>query len=590
MIPTTNRHAASPSSTAAAALRFVLILSFATVLPAAVAQNSQTQQCVQETRAQLRSYVRCVYGLDAKDRDNEKNRLKNCWPASGGQKKDTAAARGPSAPKEKEKKAMKGESKKGVTEDKMGASKSNKDMAAKPKGMDEHEIRRLRPEQRSLQRGGKKGESEVSEARDCLQNFDEDIADSTVELCLSWGYDEASCFKLCYVTTKLSDDADSVSMAEGESGSKCDQSSVCSGGLFCAIECYNGIGCTEGEVAVGNGYCQACVQCEMDFDVFVVDEPPQDGVGCASVCQSGNQIGRSISDDASLSMFVDLVDTVQEYQWYAPTQPITLFAPENRAIERIDNDYKETFEKYFGDAAVWTPQLNDILESHTLPAKYTSTALAGMVGTAGIPSLNGHDMLTFEKNKDKIEVNGAKVERADIEAAGESSNVAIHVIDKVLLPASIKENLFDIIMTRPEFEALAAIILESLSKEDGKILKDLLASDGPLTFFAPTEEALSYFHPVDFRDDVDVSALFLDVLMAHAVPLNVHSRSIVGPMSEAETLLEGAALTLRKQGNGNVKVTRESQSAMVITPNIVASNGIMHTINMVLVPSSLNPI
>ncbi len=104
--------------------------------------------------------------------------------------------------------------------------------------------------------------------------------------------------------------------------------------------------------------------------------------------------------------------------------PFTVFAPTNAAFAALPAGTVESLLKPENKA-----KLTAILTYHVLPAKIESAALAGKTLTSPA-TLQGSTLAVDGTNGGKI--NNATVTAADVKA----SNGVIHVIDKVLLPAS----------------------------------------------------------------------------------------------------------------------------------------------------------
>jgi uncharacterized surface protein with fasciclin (FAS1) repeats len=107
-------------------------------------------------------------------------------------------------------------------------------------------------------------------------------------------------------------------------------------------------------------------------------------------------------------------------------------------------------------------------------------------------------------------------------------------------------------------------------------LADTLKAAGPYTVFAPTNEAFKAV-PAKTMDELGKDpARLKEVLSYHVLPLKV-SAGEVKP-GNAKTL-QGANLALAKAGT---YVTVED--AMVQTADVAASNGVVHTVDRVLMP------
>lgn len=107
-------------------------------------------------------------------------------------------------------------------------------------------------------------------------------------------------------------------------------------------------------------------------------------------------------------------------------------------------------------------------------------------------------------------------------------------------------------------------------------LGDTLKSTGPLTVFAPTNDAFKAVPAATMDDLVKHPEKLKAVLSYHIVAGKMLAADIKN--GDAKTL-EGSNVALGKAGDF---VTVES--AAVVTPNLAASNGVVHTIDTVLLP------
>ncbi len=107
-------------------------------------------------------------------------------------------------------------------------------------------------------------------------------------------------------------------------------------------------------------------------------------------------------------------------------------------------------------------------------------------------------------------------------------------------------------------------------------LSDTLRSPGPFTVFAPTNDAFKAL-PQKTLDELAANpARLRAVLTYHVLPARVAASEV--KMGNAKTV-EGGNLALGKAGTF---VTVEE--AMVQTADIAATNGVVHTIDRVLLP------
>jgi uncharacterized surface protein with fasciclin (FAS1) repeats len=113
-----------------------------------------------------------------------------------------------------------------------------------------------------------------------------------------------------------------------------------------------------------------------------------------------------------------LVETLQG------SGPFTVFAPSDAAFAKVP---KATLDELLADKAA----LRSVLTFHVVPGR----VVAGDIVKAGgaMPKTVNGQPLDIKVRDGKVYVNGAQVVTADVPA----SNGVIHVIDTVLLPASV---------------------------------------------------------------------------------------------------------------------------------------------------------
>jgi uncharacterized surface protein with fasciclin (FAS1) repeats len=111
-------------------------------------------------------------------------------------------------------------------------------------------------------------------------------------------------------------------------------------------------------------------------------------------------------------------------------------------------------------------------------------------------------------------------------------------------------------------------------------LVDTLNSDGPLTVFAPTNEAFAALPDgtVETLLKPENKDKLAGILAYHVVPGNFPASTLVGKRG---TLTSAQGGTLHTDGrNSGVKV----EGANVTQADIMASNGVIHVIDKVLLP------
>jgi uncharacterized surface protein with fasciclin (FAS1) repeats len=110
-------------------------------------------------------------------------------------------------------------------------------------------------------------------------------------------------------------------------------------------------------------------------------------------------------------------------------------------------------------------------------------------------------------------------------------------------------------------------------------LVDTLKSAGPFTVFAPTDDAFAKLPPGTVDALLKDPAKLKQILLYHVVSGEVLAKDVV-KLKSAKTA-EGASLTIKADKTG-VKV----DGANVTTTDILASNGVIHIIDAVIIPAS----
>ena len=118
--------------------------------------------------------------------------------------------------------------------------------------------------------------------------------------------------------------------------------------------------------------------------------------------------------------------------------------------------------------------------------------------------------------------------------------------------------------------------LVSLVNQAG--LTGALSGPGPLTVFAPTDAAFAKVPKAMLAALAKNKSKLKAVLLYHVVSGKFTAAQAL--KRKSLTTLEGGTLSIRTR-DGNVYVNR----ARVIKANVVASNGVIHVINQVLIPA-----
>jgi transforming growth factor-beta-induced protein len=166
----------------------------------------------------------------------------------------------------------------------------------------------------------------------------------------------------------------------------------------------------------------------------------------------------------------------------------------------------------------------------------------------------------------KVMIDGAEVLITDIEA----SNGVIHVIDSVILPES--RDIVDIAVEDGRFTTLVAAV-------EAAGLVEALKGEGPLTVFAPTDEAFAALPEGTVEALLADIPTLTDILLYHVAEGKFMASDIV-ELNNAMTL-NGQYVDIKVE-DGKVMI----DNAQVIITDIEASNGVIHVIDAVILPES----
>jgi len=230
--------------------------------------------------------------------------------------------------------------------------------------------------------------------------------------------------------------------------------------------------------------------------------------------------------------------------------PYTVFAPTDAAFAKLPAGTVEALLKDL-------PKLRQILKYHVLSGKVTSDQASKL---ASARTILGQDITL--RTASPLHVDNAKVIKADIAAA----NGVIHVIDNVILP---KDDIIDVARNAGSFKTLLAAI-------DAADLADALRGEGPLTVFAPTDEAFAKLPAGTVESLLKNPDKLKAILIYHVVAGRVMAEDVV-KLDKAKTL---QGQSVRIDASNGVKV----DNARVVKADVKTANGVIHVIDTVMLP------
>ena len=257
----------------------------------------------------------------------------------------------------------------------------------------------------------------------------------------------------------------------------------------------------------------------------------------------------------------DLVSTLLD------TPNLTIFAPSNDAFTASGIDIDAI------DAAT----LASVLTYHVVGAKVLSSGIPATAATVNGNSINFS--LTGAGNY----INGnTEIVAVDIE----SGSGVVHVIDMVLMPptGNLVETAVGLTSTG-EFTSLVAALQRTADEgTPEQNLLTVLSSDGPFTVFAPTNAAFQAL--LDSNADwISLGDIPLETLIAvltyHVVPARAYDVDLAGALDANDQLptANGQNITVDL-----TNLTIDGSSG-IVGVNTNTTNGVIHVINEVLIPT-----
>ncbi|XP_037795051.1 transforming growth factor-beta-induced protein ig-h3-like isoform X1 [Penaeus monodon] len=302
----------------------------------------------------------------------------------------------------------------------------------------------------------------------------------------------------------------------------------------------NGAPVTRADVPASNGV------------IHVIDQvllPPEEMGNLAEVLSA-----QGFTQLVDLVVAAGLADTVSS------GGPFTVFAPTNEAFAAVD---KATLDSLLAN----TEMLKSVLLYHVVPSSVYSPQLGDDLLVNTVEGKPVRINTAFSNGMGSITVNGVNISRTDIIA----KNGVIHEVESVLMTPQGK--IVDILAADPKFSTLVAAV-----KAAG--LVDTLSSDGPFTVLAPTNDAFAKL-PEGALDQLltDTESL-KNILLRHVIPSStLYSGALCW---KTHTTASQEQVTTHRDVFHHLKITSGDKRATVLTPDINATNGVIHAIDTVI--------
>ena len=275
--------------------------------------------------------------------------------------------------------------------------------------------------------------------------------------------------------------------------------------------------------------------------------------------------------------------------------PFTVFAPTDEAFGALlgQLDGFDSLEDF--DTEAKRDLLRTILTYHVI---------AG-VAAESTDLTDGQELATVQGDPLRVNLEaGVAIEDATETPASVllpdviATNGVVHVINKVLLPQAVIDALNEETTEEDEMGTLVDLVVETeaLSVLEAAVIKaalvETLSSEGPFTVFAPTDDAFvalleALGDDYNSLDDFDTEAemmLLKDILLYHVAPGDIRAADLAE--GSVPTALEGNELSVIASGESFVIGDATDTPAGITGTDFVASNGVAHTIDKVLLPQS----
>ncbi len=279
--------------------------------------------------------------------------------------------------------------------------------------------------------------------------------------------------------------------------------------------------------------------------------------------------------------------------------PFTLFAPTNTAIEELFELLGDSFNSFDDfDNIVELEILKQILEYHVVPGNITSADLAP--GTQA--TLLSDESIEIIASGDTFVIGDASdVDANLLNIDNLGSNGVVHIIDKILIPQEVQDFL-DTLNPDDPTSGIPTIRELVESSEEFSFLKEALeltglletlGEEGPYTVFAPTNDTINLLFGLlgeslssleDFDLDFEID-LLRQVLSYHVLPEVVASSDLA--VGNVNTLLPEDQLGIGFEDGDFFLQDAIGLNVDILITDIPAGNGVIHTIDRILVPQSV---
>ena len=273
------------------------------------------------------------------------------------------------------------------------------------------------------------------------------------------------------------------------------------------------------------------------------------------------------SADPTFSVLVDALTKANLVSALNGTTEFTVFAPTNKAFEKLLDDLDATS---LDD--IDTDDLKAILLYHVVSGKNSSTSLSTGYYSSISPKQDDY-FLSIYFDKEALKINGSvNVTQADVMA----DNGIIHIVDKVMLPPSITNHA----VANPALSSLTAAVVKA------ELAETLDSDDNNFTVFAPTNGAFDMlFNDLNVTLDDLTKDDLTPILLYHVVDAFVPAANVTSGYVNSLAESQENELSFSIVVDGSTVMI--NNTATVVLTDVVATNGIVHVIDKVIVPNNV---
>lgn len=329
-------------------------------------------------------------------------------------------------------------------------------------------------------------------------------------------------------------------------------------------------------------------------DEIAVENEKQEGEQGSVV---NGSLAQLISETEELSLFHSAIVKADLNLLLEGDGPLTIFAPTNVAVEGLFNALGANYESFDDfDTFIELELLNRILTYHLVASQIRSDAVVA----GDVPTLYEGNSLEMIISENSFWIGDAsEVDARPLVLDGMATNGVLHVIDKILIPQDVIQFLGNPDPINTAGKTIKELILETdeftFLKEALTLtgLLDTLDEDGPFTLFAPQNDSLlgllgllgdEFTSLADFTGPEEI-ALLKEILQYHVLGGSLGSNNFFE--GQLNTLSGDNMLRLVGEEGDFVVVDALEREAQFITTDIPAKNGVIHTIDRILIPESM---